>query len=100
MDRRLGVHYPLCLSKLGCFSVVGEIGLKFLVGILAAAASAAPAFAFSLPIPILPFPRPHPIPAPAPDLAIGAPAVLAVIGAYVIARLIVRARATQKADIS
>jgi hypothetical protein len=69
--------------------------LKFLVGILVAAVSAAPAFAFTF----FPLPRPHPVPAPAPDLAIGAPAVLAVIGAYVIARLVVRARATQKADI-
>lgn len=73
--------------------------MKFLVGSLIAAVSAAPAFAFSLPIPIMPFPRPHPVPAPAPDLAIGAPAVLAVIAAYVIARLVVRARAAQKADI-
>jgi hypothetical protein len=77
------------------FELFGESPLKYLVGILVAAASAAPAFAFS----IFPFPRPHPVPAPAPDLAIGAPAVLAVIGAYVIARLVVRARATQKADI-
>ena len=98
MDRRAGVHYPLRLSKLYHVWAVGEITLKFLIGILAAAASAAPAFAFSLPI--LPFPRPHPVPAPAPDLAVGAPAVLAVIGAYVIARLVVRARATQKANIS
>jgi hypothetical protein len=68
--------------------------LKFLAGLLAAVASAAPAFA--VPISSVPLPRP----APAPDLAIGAPAVLAVIGAYVIARLLVRPRAVQKADIS
>jgi hypothetical protein len=97
MDRPARVHYPSRLSKLGCFRAVGESPLKYLVGILVAAASAAPAFAFQLPF--FPFPRPHPVPAPAPDLAIGAPAVLAVIGAYVIARLVVRARATQKADI-
>jgi hypothetical protein len=70
--------------------------LKFLAGILAAVASAAPALA----APISSVPLPRPLPAPAPDLAIGVPAVLAVIGAYLIARLLVRPRATQKADIS
>lgn len=71
--------------------------MKFLVGICLAAVSAAPAFAVSLPT--LPILRPHPVPVPAPDLAIGVPAVLAVIGAYVVARLLVRQRATQKADV-
>ena len=79
--------------------------MKYLLGILVAVVSAAPAFAFTfpfpIPFPIFPFPLPkHPVPAPAPDLAVGMPAVLAVIGAYVIARLLVRPRATQKADIS
>ncbi len=71
--------------------------MKFLIGSLIAAVSAAPTFAFSF-IP-LPIQRLHPMPAPAPDLAVGAPAVLAVIGAYLIARLLIRARATQKVDI-
>jgi hypothetical protein len=68
--------------------------LKFLLGILVAAASAAPAFALPL------LPRPHPVPVPLPELAVGAPAVIAVIGAYLLARLLVPARSAQKADIS
>ncbi|HLY79385.1 MAG TPA: hypothetical protein VKQ70_08430 [Caulobacteraceae bacterium] len=69
--------------------------MKFLLGILVAAVSAAPALALPLPLP-----RPHPVPVPLPELAVGAPAVIAVIGAYFLARLLVPARAAQKADIS
>ena len=71
-----------------------ESPLKFLLAIMVAAVSAAPAFAFILPLP-LPLPRPHPVPTP--ELAIGAPAVIAVICAYVLARLLVPAFAPQKA---
>lgn len=66
--------------------------MRFLVGLFVAVASAVPAFA----VPTTAVPRP----APAPDLAVGGAAVLAVIGAYVIARLVVRRRATQDAKLS
>ena len=55
--------------------------MKVLVGILVSLVGVAPASAgnggWALD---------HPAPAPAPDLAVGAPAVLAVIAAYAIAR--------------
>jgi len=66
--------------------------MRFLVGFFVAVAGAIPAFA----VPTTAVPRP----ASAPDLAVGGPAALAVIGAYVIARLIVRRRASQDAKLS
>jgi len=58
-----------------------ESSLKVLVGILVSLVGVAPASAgnggWALD---------HPAPAPAPDLAVGAPAVVAVIAAYAIAR--------------
>jgi hypothetical protein len=77
--------------------------LKVLLGVLVAIVGAAPAFAFSWPFPLpfpWPFPRHHPVPVPAPELAVGAPAVLAVICAYVIARLVIRQREAAKAIAS
>jgi hypothetical protein len=62
--------------------------MKFLVGFFVAIASGVPALAFAA------------VPAPAPDLGVGAPAVLAVIGAYAIARLLIRRRATRDAKLS
>ena len=53
--------------------------MKVILGTLIAIAGAYPALAFS-----------PPVPAPAPDLGVGVPAVLAVIVAYVVARLVVR----------
>jgi hypothetical protein len=69
--------------------------LKVLVGILVSLVSVAPAFAGNGGWALN-----HPAPAPAPDLAVGAPAVLAVIAAYAIARLVIRNRATSKAIAS
>jgi hypothetical protein len=66
--------------------------MKFLIGLFVAIAAAIPAFA----VPPTAVPRP----APAPDLAVGVPAVLAVIGAYAIARLLVRRRATRGVRLS
>jgi hypothetical protein len=71
--------------------------LKVLLGVLVAIVGAVPAFAFTFPWPL---PRHHPVPVPAPELAVGAPAVLAVIGAYVIARLVIRQREAAKAIAS
>ncbi len=65
--------------------------MRFLVGFFVAVAGAIPAFA----VPTTAVPRP----APVPDLAIGGPAALAVIGAYAIARLVVRRRAAQHAKL-
>ena len=65
-----------------------EGSLKVLIGILVSLVGVAPAFAQGA------WWINHPAPAPAPDLAVGVPAVLAVIGAYVIARLVIRRRAT------
>jgi len=76
--------------------VLSEIQLKDLLGLLVAIVSAAPALALPSPLP-LPLPGPHPVPAPAPDLAVSAPAVLAVILAYLLARLVVRHWAAPKA---
>jgi len=67
-----------------------EGSLKVLVGILVSLVGVAPAFAQGA------WWINHPAPAPAPDLAVGVPAVLAVIGAYAIARLVIRHRATAK----
>jgi hypothetical protein len=63
--------------------------MRFLVGFFIAIASAVPALA----VPSTAVPRP----APTPDLAVGVPAALAVIGAYVLARFLVRRRATHEA---
>ena len=60
---------------------LGGSPMKVVLGALIAAAGAIPAVAFSVPAPA---------PAPAPDLGVGIPAVLAVIAAYVIARLVIR----------
>jgi hypothetical protein len=68
--------------------------LKVLLGMLVSLVSVAPALAQGS------FIINHPAPAPAPDLAVGAPAVLAVIAAYAIARLVIRHRATSKAIAS
>ena len=66
--------------------------MKVLLGLFVAIVSAAPALA----LPILPSPVARP--SPAPDLAIGAPAVLAALGAYVIARLLIQHRTARKAS--
>ena len=63
--------------------------MKTLLGVLVAIVGAAPAFA-------VPVPRPTPFPVPAPELAVGGPAALAVIGAYIIARLVIRRREAAK----
>jgi hypothetical protein len=72
-----------------------EGSLKVLVGILVSLAGVAPAFAGNGGWALN-----HPSPAPAPDLAVGAPAVLAVIVAYAVARLVIRHRAAPKAIAS
>ena len=66
--------------------------MKMLAGFFIAIASAIPAFA----VPTTAVPRP----APTPDLAVGGPALLAVIGAYAIARLLVRRHALRAAKLS
>jgi hypothetical protein len=74
--------------------------LRTLLGVLVAIVGAVPAMAFQFPFPLpfpWPFPSPHPVPVPAPELAVGAPAVFAVICAYVIARLVIRHRKASKA---
>ena len=53
--------------------------MKVILGTLIAIAGAYPALAFTVPVP-----------APVPDLGVGVPAVLAVIAAYVVARLVIR----------
>lgn len=69
--------------------------MKILLGVLVAMVTSAPAFAF-----LLGHHYRQPVPVPAPDLAVGAPAVVAVIAAYAIARLAVRRRATAKVKAS
>jgi hypothetical protein len=66
--------------------------MKAILGALIAVANTVPAFAMSLtPDSVRP-----PSPAPAPDLAVGLPALLAVAGAYVIARVLVRRSAAAR----
>lgn len=69
--------------------------MKALLGLLVAIVAPAPAFAF-----LLGQHYRHPVPVPAPDLAVGGSAVVAVIAAYIIARLVIRHRATPKSPPS
>jgi hypothetical protein len=69
--------------------------LKVLLGVLVAIVASAPAFAF-----LLGDHYRHLVPAPAPALAVGGPAVLAVIAAYVIARLVIRRSTPPKSPTS
>ena len=84
------------LPQLKLFGLVPlEGSLKVLLGLLVSLVGVAPALAQGSFIINHP-----PAPAPAPDLAVGEPAVLAVIAAYAIARLVIRHRATSKAIAS
>lgn len=89
MDQRCRVHYSCRLRKPGSLLSL-ESSLKVLLGLLVSVVSGAAAFA----VPILPSSVPRP--SPAPDLAIGAPAMLAAIGAFVLARLLIRHRAGRR----
>jgi hypothetical protein len=69
--------------------------LKVLLGVLVAIVASAPAFAF-----LLGHHYRHPVPVPAPELAVGGLAALAVIAAYIIARLVILHSATPKPPTS